>query len=173
LEIEKVQTIKFLREQSSKLVREMEPMNDYEWEVLELLTSVHKGLRKIDLGKCGQMTMLKDDKPPKEQMPLTPGAAVTAGEDSLNEGEKAIAEFEKETGSAELHPTIPNLENIPQPGERNPTLCLSCSHNGQCSGNGIILVNDEEKCKEYDPKEGTPEKKKRGRKSKTMPDSEL
>ncbi len=85
MEQEQVERIKFIKLETGKLVQAIEPINKEEWGAFEVLTSVHKALRKIDLSKISQGRL--DIKPPEraEQIPLPDSAAVIPGEDSLNE----------------------------------------------------------------------------------------
>ncbi len=86
MELAQVEKIKYCRETIKGSLAEVEPMNETEWDAFEALTSVHKVLRKIDLGKISQPRLIQTPKEPApEQIPLPEGTGVVFGEDSLVE----------------------------------------------------------------------------------------
>ena len=119
MELAQVEKIKFCRETIKRILAEVEPMNEEEWEAFETLTSVHKTLRKIDLGKISQVRMnLTPKEPTAEQMPLPEGAAVVHSEDSLvehphlaEESEEAITQLGDEADKPKLTIRVPTEED--------------------------------------------------------------
>ena len=94
MELEQVEKIRYCRQTIKGILAEVEPVNEEEWEAFETLTSVHKALRKIDLGKISQQRMnLTLKEPVADQIPLPDGiegAMATYGEDSLVERQDTI-----------------------------------------------------------------------------------
>lgn len=119
MELAQVEKIKFCRETIKGILAKVEPINEEEWEAFETLTSVHKALRKIDLGKISQVRMnLTPKEPPTEQLPLPEGAAVVHGEDSLvehphlaEENEEAITQLSDEADKPKLTIRVPTEED--------------------------------------------------------------
>ncbi len=68
---EQVDTIKGIRESSARLIVEVEPQNTAEWDALEKLMEVHKQLRRIDLTKLGQLSLLPQELVSKPREPVT------------------------------------------------------------------------------------------------------
>ena len=99
MEMEQVEKIKYCRQTIKGILAEVEPANEEEWEVFETLTSIHKALRKIDLGKIIQQRMnLAPKGPAVEQRPLPDGiegAMAVYGEDSLVEHPRIESEHER------------------------------------------------------------------------------
>ena len=84
MELIQVEKIKYCQETIRGLLTEVEPMNETEWRVFEILTAVHKALRKIDLGKISQQRMnLIPKEPVADQIPLPEGKEGESGKKKL------------------------------------------------------------------------------------------
>lgn len=62
MEEHQVERIKFLREESRRLLLELEPANEIEWNAFDSIVKAHKMFRVIEYGKLGQLP-LREDKP--------------------------------------------------------------------------------------------------------------
>lgn len=144
MEIEKVNTIKFIRNEIQKLLLDMVPLNDDEWQLHDELTSIYKTMRKWDMSKLTQ-TRMDLSSPPEaaKQIPLTEAAAVVPGEDSLTDRHDTIVEAIPE---ANAQITVTQKEKTGY-----PDICERCAFNDQCNHGGVLILNDEEKCREYQP----------------------
>ena len=141
MDIAQVNTVKFIRDEVKKLLLDLIPANDSEWNFHDELTDIYTKMRKWDLSKLTQTRMNLDAsaEKPKTQLPLTEGAAVVSGEESLNENTSVLSR----------DPFAPPLN-------KTPSLCLKCLSEDKCTGEFIHLVDGRQVCDPFKPKTDLP-----------------
>jgi len=82
-----VQRVKGIKVELGRILTEIDPQNDPEWEAHDKITAAHRQLRNIEYSKLGQL-MLPETNPPEIECPTCKGRGDIG--DSIGDGFQSV-----------------------------------------------------------------------------------